>query len=121
MKDLGLHLMFSSDAPIESNSPLEGIQAAVTRRGLRGEPPESPWNKAQCLPLEHALKAYFSESGWATGREEDFGSIVPGKRADLTVLAKDPFRVPAEEIGEIPVSMTLVNGMVVFQRGNPSV
>ncbi len=118
MKDLGLHLMFSSDAPIESNSPLEGIQAAVTRRGLRGEPPEFSWNKAQCLPLEHALNACFSESGWATGREEDFGSIVPGKRADLTVLAKDPFRVPAEEIGEIPVSMTLVNGTVVFQRGN---
>ncbi len=121
MKDLGLHLMFSSDAPIESNSPLEGIQAAVTRRGLRGNPPHVSWHQDQCLPLEHALKAYFSENGWATGREEDFGSIVPGKRADLTVLARDPFAVPPEEIADIPVSMTLVNGAIVFQKGTPSV
>lgn len=118
MRDLGLRLMFSSDAPIESNSPLEGIQAAVTRKGLWGNSPQESWHPEQCLGLEDALKAYFTENGWTTGREEDFGSIAPGKRADLTVLAKDPFTVSAEDIADIPVSMTLVNGKIVFQGGS---
>jgi predicted amidohydrolase YtcJ len=51
-------------------------------------------------------------AAWACGLEGEIGSITPGKLADLVVLAADPRRVPAAEIGQIPVVMTLVDGAV---------
>jgi len=37
-----------------------------------------------------------------------------GKLADLAVLSKDYFKVPAEEIGEIEAVMTVVGGRVAY-------
>jgi len=114
MADMGLRMIFSSDAPIEPLSPMEGLQAAVTRKGF-DTAPDNPWHPEQCLPLETALPAYFAHAGWASGRE-DLGSIASGKRADLTILEKDPFAVPENEIRRIRVKMTVVNGKIVYQN-----
>ncbi len=114
MADMGLRMLFSSDAPIEPLNPMEGIQAAVTRMGFDA-PPAAPWYPDQCLDLDTAIRAYFANGGWATGREDEFGSLVPGKRADLTILEKDPFNVPKKEIRHIRVKMTVVDGRIVFQ------
>ncbi|MCG8643184.1 MAG: amidohydrolase [Desulfobacterales bacterium] len=115
MSDLGLRLIFSSDAPIEPISPMEGLQAAVTRKGFDGAP-GTPWYPEQCLDLETALLAYFTHGGWATGKDALFGSLAPGKRADLTVLEKDPFTVPKDEIRKIGVKMTVVDGRIVYRN-----
>jgi predicted amidohydrolase YtcJ len=39
---------------------------------------------------------------------------VPGKLADLAVLDADPLAVPADRIGAIAVTATLVGGQQVF-------
>lgn len=115
MADMGLRMIFSSDAPIEPLSPMEGLQAAVTRKGFNAAP-DSPWHPEQCLSLETALPAYFAHAGWVSAREDLFGSIAPGKRADLTILEKDPFTVPEDEIRNIRVKMTVVDGNIVYQN-----
>lgn len=114
MAGLGLRMIFSSDAPIEPVSPMAGIQSAVTRKGINGGP-DLPWFPDQCLDLDTALTAYFSHAGWATGRDELFGSLAPGKRADMTILENDPFTVPPEEISRIRVKMTVVDGRIVYK------
>ena len=116
MADTGLRLIFSSDAPIEPISPLEGLQAAVTRQDFKGEL-TAPWYPDQCLDLDTALRAYFKEAGWATGRPHDFGILAPGKKADLTVLEKDPFTLPKNQIRHIRVNQTFVDGELVHERG----
>ncbi|MCG8566936.1 MAG: amidohydrolase [Desulfobacterales bacterium] len=116
MTKRGLRLIFSSDAPIEPISPLEGIQAAMTRRDFKGELSKS-WHPEHCLDMDTALHAYFSQAGWATGRPKDFGTIAPGKKADLTILEADPFSVPKDEIRHIKVTHTLVNGKWVYGGG----
>ena len=44
------------------------------------------------------------------------GSIEPGKHADFAVLDRDILSIPAEEIKEMQVEMTIVGGDIVFQR-----
>ena len=56
---------------------------------------------------------------WAarSGFEEDIkGSLEPGKLADMVVLSKDPLSVSPEEFMSIQVTMTIVDGHVVFER-----
>ncbi|MCG8633800.1 MAG: amidohydrolase [Desulfobacterales bacterium] len=115
MSDMGLRLIFSSDAPIEPMSPMETLQVAVTRMGV-GAAPDSPWHPEQCVSLDTALNAYFGHAGWTTGKEEIFGSLAPGKRADLTILDRDPFAVAKDEIHDIQVRMTVVDGKVVYEN-----
>jgi predicted amidohydrolase YtcJ len=48
--------------------------------------------------------------------EDKKGSIEPGKLADLAVLSADPVTVPENQIKDIVVDLTVVDGKVVFQR-----
>ena len=115
MEDSGLRLIFSSDAPIEPISPVQGIQAAVTRKGF-DLPPDPAWFPDQKLSRESALKAYFEHAGWATGRDRDFGSIAQGFKADLTILEKSPLTVPETKIKDIRTAATVVGGRMVFSN-----
>ena len=48
--------------------------------------------------------------------EEDLkGSLSPGKLADITVLSKDIFTVPEEEILEAEVSYTIIGGAIEYR------
>jgi predicted amidohydrolase YtcJ len=44
------------------------------------------------------------------------GSISPGKLADLVVLNGDPTKVPMDEIKDIKVEMTILNGEIVWGK-----
>ncbi len=43
------------------------------------------------------------------------GSITPGKLADLIILNQDIFRVPAKEIRNTRIEVTIMDGEVVFE------
>ncbi|HJX69896.1 MAG TPA: amidohydrolase family protein, partial [Dehalococcoidia bacterium] len=102
----------SSDSPIVPLNPLIGIYAAVTRQAETGQ---------GILPQEgisalEALKMYTLGGAYASFEEDLKGSITPGKLADLVLLSDDLTRVSLEEIKEIQVLMTIINGKVVWQR-----
>jgi len=65
---------------------------------------------------ENALRMYTQGSAWFAFAEKERGSLEVGKLADLTVLSKDYFSVPVEEIGEIEAVMTVVGGKVVYGK-----
>ena len=48
-------------------------------------------------------------------REGEIGSLEPGKRADFTVLDKNPLDVGAEQITDIRVLATVLDGAPVYQ------
>lgn len=108
----GLRQAFSSDFPCGENSPLLGMQVAVTRRTRRGEPsgPE------EALPAEAALRACTVEAARAAGFEADRGSLVPGKRADFLVLSANPLECHPEAIKDIQVLQTWVHGSRILVR-----
>ncbi|MBM4347559.1 MAG: amidohydrolase family protein, partial [Deltaproteobacteria bacterium] len=57
---------------------------------------------------EYAAKAAFEE--------KKKGSITPGKLADLVVLNGDPTKLPADEVKDIGVEMTILGGEVVWDN-----
>jgi predicted amidohydrolase YtcJ len=107
-------LAAGSDLPVDSESPLAGIHAAVTRRDAGGEPARG-WHPEQRLTLDEAVRAYTFGPALAAFEELYRGRIAPGFRADLTVLASDLRQVPVSEIPRIPVVATLVGGRFAYQ------
>jgi predicted amidohydrolase YtcJ len=113
--DAGATLAFGSDWFVAPPTPLEGIQAAVTRQTLDGRHPDG-WVPAQKITVEEALRAYTRNAAFASFEERDKGMIAPGLVADLTVLDRDLRAVPASEIGRVRVTATFVGGEAVFRR-----
>jgi predicted amidohydrolase YtcJ len=110
--EAGVRLAGGSDAPVESERPLLGFYAAVTRQDLAGSPPGG-WEPAQRLSRREALALFTSGAAWAAFEENARGRIAPGFEADLTVLAEDPMTIPERRIPDVPVVLTIVGGRIV--------
>ena len=106
----GATLSFGSDAPIEKIDPLPGIHAAVTRRRADGSPGEAGWYPEQKLSVAEAVYAFTMGTAVAGSQEQRFGSITVGKCADLTIFDQDIFTMPADELLDVNVAGTIVNG-----------
>ncbi|HVP18253.1 MAG TPA: amidohydrolase family protein, partial [Spirochaetia bacterium] len=111
----GAALAFGSDCPVEIADPLAGIHAAATRRRADGSPGPDGWRPAQRLSVEQAVRGYTLGAAYAAGRERELGSIAPGKLADLTILDRDIFSIPPQEIRGTAVSATMVGGRLVYR------
>jgi predicted amidohydrolase YtcJ len=105
----GAVLSMGSDWPVSSYRPLEGIAVAVTRQTPAGEPPQG-WVPAERLPPEAALAAYTSGVAYQAYGEADWGSVTPGRRADLVWVDRDPLAVDAAGWPAIEVLGTWLGG-----------
>jgi predicted amidohydrolase YtcJ len=114
--DSGAHMAFSSDAPVSTPNVILGLHAAITRRRLDGYPGPDGWHGEQRLTIEEAVNAYTMEAAYAAGEETLKGSLTPGKLADLTVLSQDIFTISPDALLETDVTMTVVDGRVVYQQ-----
>ena len=65
------------------------------------------------LSLE-ALEGYTTGAAATVGDSALGGRIAPGLRADLTILAEDPVLVDADNLPDLPVRMTIVDGEIVY-------
>lgn len=116
MLQKGIHLTGSSDCPVESANPFFGIYAAVTRRDLEGQP-EAGWYPAEGLTFEQAMDL-FTRGGAYMGHEEEVaGSLTVGKRADLTIIDRPIDQIRPEEIKDVHVCMTVMDGKIVYTKG----
>lgn len=107
---MGIVTAAGSDCPVADVNPLIGIFAAVTRQSRSG----NEIGKVQSVDIMTAIKMYTWNGAYAAFEENRKGSIEPGKLADLVVLDQDILRVPPEDIKDVKVTLTMVNGEVVF-------
>jgi predicted amidohydrolase YtcJ len=113
--ETGGRLAFGSDWYVAPATPLEGIDAAVTRRTLDGKHPAG-WVPEQKISAEEALAAYTSSAAYAAFDEANRGTLEVGKLADLVVIDRDILRAEEREIGKARVVLTMVGGKVVYER-----
>ncbi len=116
----GALLCFGSDWPGTSAAyyhmhPKYLIYSAVTRKTLKGTPPEG-WFPEQRLTVEECLKAYTIDAAAACFEADIRGSLEVGKLADITVFDRNLLKIPAEEILNTEILMTIVDGRIVFQK-----
>jgi predicted amidohydrolase YtcJ len=109
-----------SDAPAETPDPLWGFYCAITRENREGLPPGG-WHGEERMSREEALRAFTLWGAYAAFQEKMKGSIAPGKWADLTVLTGDIMTCEPREILSTRVSMTIVDGRIVYRDGDGTV
>jgi hypothetical protein len=61
---------------------------------------------------------YTVDAAYSSGEENIKGSIEEGKLADLTVLSRDPLTIPRNDIKEINVELTIVNGRIAYSKSS---
>lgn len=69
------------------------------------------------LDRKTALELYTRGSAWFSNEQHKKGSIKVGQLADLTVLDRDYFTVDEEEIKMIESDLTIVDGKIVYAKG----
>lgn len=105
--DQGIELCGGSDMPVEVSEPLKGIWGAVVREGFTAD---------QALTPFEAISLYTSFAAAASFETQTKGTITPGKLANLVLLEKNPLSIPPNEIQDIEVQMTMIDGQIHFQR-----
>jgi len=75
-----------------------------------------PRNPEQSVSLAEAIIAMTRNTAIQVGELESLGSISEGKLADLVLLEKNLFDIPAETISATSVAMTVVNGKIVHEQ-----
>jgi predicted amidohydrolase YtcJ len=100
--DNGLPMVFGSDSmPLD---PLFGIESALSH----------PVQEQRITP-EQAIRGYTQSAYNLLGIDTMFGSITPGKIADLVILTADP--VAEMDFDKIQVVGTICNGELVYNKG----
>jgi predicted amidohydrolase YtcJ len=108
----GIHVAGSSDCPIVPPDPLIGVYSAACRKSETGK---TIGEGEKINPLD-GLRMYTANAARASFEEGLKGMITPGKLADLVVLNGDPSTAPIDEIKDMKVEMTILNGDVVWER-----
>lgn len=116
--EAGAAQTFGADWPaaayFSTYKPLNLLEVAVTRQ-LPGEIEMPVRNEQERLPLEDAIAGMTIRAAKQVEADGDIGSIEVGKKADLVVLARDLFEVPAHQIHDVSVDMTLMDGRIVHE------
>ena len=112
IQDSGIMWGFGTDAfEVNQFRPFQMLHFAVTGKMVGGTVINT-----HTISREHALMAHTKNNAYLFFRENDLGSIQPGRFADLVVIDKDYLTVPAEQIKDIKSVMTIVGGRVVYDE-----
>jgi hypothetical protein len=99
-------LSFHSDLPMGPSDPLHFAWCAVNRitpSGRVAGPEER-------IGIEDALRSITIEAAYSWQKENELGSIAPGKIANFTVLDLDPLAVEPTKLNQIPIWGTVFEG-----------
>lgn len=103
LKAASARLTLSSDWDVSDLNPFVGIKNAITR-------------VPQELTLEEAVKAYTLNAAYVMRQENKVGSLEVGKEADIIILDRNIFEIPAAQISSIQVDATYLKGKLIFER-----
>lgn len=102
-----------SDNPMTPIGPLRVMRSSVLRTPRKGGPALGP---GEALSIEEALQAMTTHAAWQLGVEAQRGSLEPGKAADLVLLSANPLRTNPENLEEIEVLGTWIDGQPIDIR-----
>ncbi len=113
-------LAIGSDCPVVDNNPFLEIYRAATRLHNDGQP-QGGWSPRQKLSMYEILRSYTYGSAFGVCREDELGTLEPGKYADLIVIDKNLFSIEPQEILDCKVQLTMMDGKIIYQRSNNGV
>lgn len=113
MIDSGVMVSIASDSPSGPVEPMKVIDACVNRIDrTTGQAVD----QTQAISVLEAIRLYTYNGAYSSYEENIKGSIEPGKLADLVVLSEDILSCPKDRIQEIQVDMTMIDGIIEYER-----
>jgi predicted amidohydrolase YtcJ len=108
--DSGIHAGVGTDSTnVSALDPWISLFYMTTGRNLAG----ALTNDGQQISRLDALRLYTEGAAWFSFDDQDVGSFVPGKYADLAVLSEDYLTATEQRIRKIESVLTLLGGQVV--------
>ncbi len=101
--EAGCLLAGGSDSDVTPMNPLLGIHGAVNHS-----------NEEQQLEVKEALKMFTINAAKSVFEEDIKGTIEPEKMANFTVLDKNLLTVPKDEIKDINIEQTIIDGVTYY-------
>jgi len=102
-----------TDVPVEKIDPLASFHCTVTRE-VSGS--DTTFTSDETLNRRRALESYTINNAYAAFEEDVKGTLEPGKLADVTVLSDNILEIPADQIRDAEVDLTVLGGKVVYER-----
>ena len=113
LADMGVHVSYGTDSPVEDMNPYNNLYCAVTRMSLTGE--GEPYLPEQGVDIYDAVDNYTKESAFVSFDENKKGRLMPGYLADLVILDRNIFEVPSMEIKDVRPVATMIGGEIVYR------
>jgi hypothetical protein len=107
--EAGVRIAFGSDAagPGRAINPYLNVLLASVH-------PTAP---LEAIRRELAVEAYTRNAAYAEFKEQEKGTLEPGKLADIAVLSQDIFTVPPNALPATESILTIIGGRVVYDAG----
>jgi predicted amidohydrolase YtcJ len=113
----GARIAYGSDWPVDPLDEWFALKVGVTR--TNAPQPDHKYagrlSEDKGLSRNEVLRAITLNSSYELHQDLETGSLEVGKLADLIVLDRNFFDIPAEQIADIKVLQTVVGGRVVYQ------
>jgi len=109
--DSNLTCIGGTDCPVEVLDPILGLYNVSDRK--RGVVDDDLYLQ-QKISVKEGLELITKNAAYGTFEEDVKGTIEVGKYADMVVLSKDLLEVEREEILDVKVLMTIVDGKILF-------
>jgi len=117
--DEGIVMNFGSDIPGNAGAifychPKYVLNAAVNRTNNEGVP-QGGWLPQHKITMEEAIRCFTLNGAYACMREDEIrGSLKAGKLADITVIDRNIVKNDPEDVLNMKIVMTIVDGRIVF-------
>jgi predicted amidohydrolase YtcJ len=104
-----------SDFPVESPNPFFGLHASITRQDHTNSPQGGWFADEKMTPLE-AFRSFTIDAAYSGHQENIIGSLAKGKKADFILLDRNIFTMPEQDIWQVTVDKTWVDGKLVYKK-----
>jgi len=107
-KKAGGRFAYHSDSPVSDVGPLNYIAEGAGR--LWQKPPRKVLGPDERVTVDDAIRAVTINPAYEMMSDDKIGSLEVGKLADLVILDKNPRKTPVEQIANIKVKETWIDG-----------
>jgi predicted amidohydrolase YtcJ len=112
--DAGAVVSYGSDWDnIPEPDPWFAMEGMITRQ-YPGHPEYGRLNPDERIDIHTAIQVFTRNGAMAMEKEDETGTIEPGKSADFIVLNQNILEVPVEKIHETKVLKTVLRGHAVY-------
>jgi predicted amidohydrolase YtcJ len=113
--DAGAVVAYGSDWDnIAEPDPWFAIEGMITRQ-MPGKPELGNVNPNQRIDRETAIEVFTRNGAILMAKEDETGTIEPGKSADFIVINQNILEIPVENIHKTKVLQTVLQGKTVYQ------